>query len=208
MTANIAAIKNLPNHDIRDIFLCMVRRRGLLRLTHVFEKANNGPTRCDVTGTQLIVFNPTGKAWSTVTWVSVDGLVSFRVASAFSNLALTATKTRYSTAYAAPGYAVELCFFIFEADKRQVIGNTVYLRGLVKLGAAITSSNQAIATLPAAARPKNRHVFLVVCGSAICRIDITTTGVITMLTTGTFPFVSLAGISFSAPATALSYPSY
>lgn len=167
VTSHLNAASNMPSHTRRDIFVCL---------------SNRGPARCDVVSNRLQLYNPRGSAWGLVSWYSVDGVVSFRSMAGFASLALTSGKTHYGGSYANASY-------------RRISGQ-VYLRGLVRLSQAITSSNNLVATLPSGYRPRRREVFLTNCGSRFCRVDVLPDGRIVLVHRNDLRWVSLAGISF------------
>lgn len=169
VTSHINACTNMPLHSERDIFVCY---------------SNRGPTRCDVYFNRIRLMNPRGTSWSDMTWVSVDGVVSFPSSQGFNALALTAGKSRYSTGYANPSF-------------RKIV-NTVHLRGLVRLSEVITTTNRLIATLPVGDRPRAREVFLTNCGGNFCRVDVLPDGRVMVINQGNLGWLSLAGISFTA----------
>jgi hypothetical protein len=169
----VVAASNLPLHGARDIFVCM---------------GSNGPARCDVGTTSVYLYRPfvSPTVWTSTSWYSIDGIISFPSSTGFANLSLVGGKTAYGGLYSAPSSAV--------------MGAIVYLRGLVKTSAATSS---VIATLPTGQLPQRRHVFLQACGTTICRVDVAADGQILVVSpafvagaAAPWPWVSLAGIHF------------
>jgi hypothetical protein len=141
--------------------------------------SNNGYARVDVlpAGNVTVV-----AATGTTGWVSLSN-VKFRPASAtFENVTTSSAWSTY------PGYA----------PMSSSLGDDgfVLLRGLVRSGTAAP-----IGTLPVSHRPVAQRIFLTACNFGACRVDVATTGVVSVVGrtpgTTTWPsWVSLSGISF------------
>lgn len=86
--------------------------------------------------------------------------------------------------------------FYFSPSFRRING-IVYLRGLIEKTSAIVSG-ETMFTLPVGYRPiLQAHMFVTISANALARVDIQSTGVVTILS-GNASWLSLDGISFPA----------
>jgi len=141
--------------------------------------SNNKYGRVDVlpTGDVNVV-----TASGTSGWVSVSN-IHFRPAGAV-----------YTGAAMASGWATYSGYAPFGSNLGA--DGRVFLRGLVRAGTAAT-----VGTLTAAHRPSAKRLFLAACSNGPCRVDVATTGVVSLVgktpgTTAWPSWVSLSGIAF------------
>jgi len=140
--------------------------------------SNNGYGRVDVLSNGQAILR---LAVGTSGWISLDNIHYRKSGAVFSNAVMASAWVTYT------GYA---------PASSSLTNGIVVVRGLVKSGTATT-----IATIPVAHAPVARRIFVAVCATGACRVDILPTGAVVLVgktygVTGWPSWVSLSGIIY------------